>query len=95
MSPCCAPCKEMCSTTPLHALPNTHPSTPSLLPALSPRYKYLHNNGDFHNPFDHGWRKNCHEVCHPHCAPPAPHTLTESEGENSSLLKVEHGASMV
>ncbi|GAB4817761.1 hypothetical protein N2152v2_004807 [Parachlorella kessleri] len=56
------------------------------------RYKYLHDSdGDFHNPFDHGWRANCGEVCAPHRAPQAPYVLRRQESETMALLKMEQG----
>jgi palmitoyltransferase len=40
------------------------------------RYRYLHGrDAEFHNPFDHGCKANCAEVCSPGDAPQAPYTL--------------------
>lgn len=53
------------------------------------RYKYLHgSDGEFHNPFDKGWRHNCYEAFHPELAPRAPVTL-ESGDESMALLKLD------
>lgn len=52
----------------------TLPPPPPLRPL--DRYKYMHGgDGDFHNPFDKGWRANCGETCHPHQAAPSPFLL--------------------
>lgn len=32
-------------------------------------------DGDYHNPFDKGWRRNCLETCKPMAAPAAPFVL--------------------
>jgi hypothetical protein len=40
------------------------------------RYKYMHGtDGDFHNPFDKGWRRNCGDTCKPQGAATAPYVL--------------------
>ena len=40
------------------------------------RYRYLSApNGEYHNPFDKGWRRNCREVCNPDANPTAPYVL--------------------
>ena len=40
------------------------------------RYKYMHSaDGDFYNPFDKGWKRNCVETCQPHAAPASPYVL--------------------
>lgn len=45
------------------------------------RYRYLNApNGDYHNPFDHGWRQNCREVCNPDSATTAPYVLPPADG---------------
>lgn len=31
--------------------------------------------GDFHNPFDRGWRRNCVDTCKPTAAPASPFVL--------------------
>lgn len=52
------------------------PLFPQLLSHLPRRYKYMHgSDGDYHNPFDKGWRRNCLETCKPLAAPPAPFVL--------------------
>lgn len=56
------------------------------------RYKYLHAaDGDFHNPFDQGCRRNCREVCYPDSAAGAVYLLHSQEGEGSHLIKMEQG----
>jgi len=64
------------------------------------RYRYLHDSrGEFHNPFDQGWRANCAEVCAPEKAKQAPYVLDKharsasghaTDWEREGLLK-EHG----
>ena len=65
---------------------------PPFLPVR--RYKYLHAaDGDFHNPFDQGCRRNCREVCYPGSAAGAVYLLHSQEGEGSNLLQMEQGVS--
>lgn len=64
------------------------------------RYKYLHGeDGTFHNPFNHGCRRNCMEAL---CSPSAqqvsaegsssPYVLAQgSSTETTSLLRMEEG----
>ena len=53
-------------------LPAARP--PHALPAC--RYKYMHGtDGDFHNPFDKGWRRNCGDTCKPQGGATAPYVL--------------------
>jgi palmitoyltransferase ZDHHC13/17 len=62
------------------------------------RYRYLQSaDGEYHNPFDKGWKANCGEVCGPERAQQAPYTLPEHAGgsaaeegdERTGLLKGE------
>jgi hypothetical protein len=56
------------------------------------RYKYLHGpDGDFLNPFDKGWRRNCSDTCHPQKAAASPFVLRSEEGETAALLAAERG----
>ena len=55
------------------------------------RYKYLHGlDGEFHNPFDHGWRHNCGETCRPERTPPAPYVMPAPTGD-AALRSMEGG----
>jgi palmitoyltransferase len=58
------------------------------------RYRYLHDrNGEYHNPFDQGWRANCAEVCSPEDAPQAPfvlHTQGSGGGEPDAAAALLH-----
>lgn len=48
------------------------------------RYRYLHDRkGEFHNPFDKGWRANCVEVCDPGQAPQAPYVVLPRDESGS------------
>lgn len=52
-----------------------------------PRYKYLRDElGNFHNPFDRGWKANCTEVCLPAHAPPSLAVPTGEPSEKVGLL---------
>jgi palmitoyltransferase ZDHHC13/17 len=57
------------------------------------RYKYLHDtrNGEYINPFDHGWKRNCSEVCHPERVGVAPYALVEDLESNGGGGGVEGG----
>lgn len=56
------------------------------------RYKYMHGtDGDFHNPFDRGWRQNCADTCKPQNAPASPFVLRGEESETMALLAMEQG----
>ncbi|PRW58247.1 S-acyltransferase 24 [Chlorella sorokiniana] len=57
------------------------------------RYKYMHGpEGDFHNPFDRGWRRNCVDTCKPTAAPASPFVLRGDEtSETMALLAMEQG----
>ncbi|KAL4430689.1 hypothetical protein ABPG75_005945 [Micractinium tetrahymenae] len=53
------------------------------------RYKYMHGpDGDFLNPFDRGWRRNCGDTCTPAAAPGAPFVLRgDKDSETMALLQ--------
>lgn len=53
------------------------------------RYKYMHGpDGDFLNPFDRGWRRNCADTCTPAAAPGAPFLLKgDKSSETMALLQ--------
>lgn len=64
------------------------------------RYRYLHDaQGEFFNPFDHGWKTNCVEVCVPHKAKQAPYVLEQGRSaslhgnDREGLLKEQAGRS--
>lgn len=47
------------------------------------RYKYLQTvNGQFKNPFDHGWKRNLQEAFRPETTPCAPYYLPPSQDEH-------------
>lgn len=55
-------------------------------------------DGEFANPFDHGWRRNCGDTCRPAAAPASPFVLRrgdrpslEAPGEATALLRMEAG----
>lgn len=46
------------------------------------RYRYLSGpNGEFTNPFDKGWKRNCRDACFPSLAPLSPVSLEELEAQ--------------
>ena len=51
------------------------------------RYKYLQApDGDFENPFDHGCKANCVEVCMPEKAQMAPYVMSAEKGLSTSSV---------
>ena len=59
-----------------YARPTQQPHCAPVSPAPCRRYKYMHGpEGDFQNPFDRGWRRNCVDTCKPTAAPASPFVL--------------------
>lgn len=50
------------------------------------------SDGDYHNHFDKGWRRNCLDTCKPAAAPAAPFVLRRAVGLVSGSLLPWHCA---
>lgn len=57
------------------------------------RYRYLRaGDGEFHNPFDHGWRANCADTCLDARREPAVYVLDHADAESAPLMPPRAGS---